>query len=72
MNTKQPITEEILKNDLEINKIGHVKRLINSLMIGSSNYLKKLKRKGNDVQKFKSIIFEGNPYLKACDACIVF
>ena len=72
MITKQPITEEILKNDIGINKIGHVKRLINSLTINSKNYLKKLNRKGNDVQKLKSIVFEGNPYLKSCNVCIVF
>ena len=38
----------------------------------SENYIKKLKNKRIENNNYKPIEFEGNPYLKACDACFIF
>ena len=75
MISKYPITEEILKKDFGIGKIGHNKRIMLNLISCSENYIKKLKNKNNNNnnQEFKSIEIEGNQYLKDCEtACFIF
>ena len=44
MLSKNPITDEILKDDLKINKYGYRLRLMNKLLDDSSQYFKKYKR----------------------------
>ena len=72
MASKNPITEDILKNDLGLNKIGHIKRIMLNLISCSENYIKQLKNKNIESSNIKSIEFEGNPYLNSCDACLIF
>ena len=72
MVSKNPITEEILKNDFGLSKIGHIKRIMLNLLNCSQNYIKRLKSINGEDKSYKSIVFEGNPYSKACDACLVF
>ena len=72
MVSKNPITEDILKNDFGLNKIGHIKRIMLNLVSCSENYIKKLKNKNIESRNSKSIVFEGNPYLNSCDACFIF
>ena len=72
MVSKNPITEEILKNDFGLSKIGHIKRIMLNLLNCSQNYIKRLKNNSGENKSYKSIVFEGNPYSKACDACLVF
>jgi len=72
MISKNPITEDILKNDFGLSKIGHIKRIMLNLLNCSQNYIKRLKNINGEDQSYKSIVFEGNPYSKACDACLVF
>ena len=72
MASKNPITENILRDDLGINKIGHLQRLLISLNEESKRYIKNLEKGSvNNKNKF-SIIYEENPYLKSCEACIIF
>ena len=72
MESRSPITEEILKNDFGINKIGHIKRIMLNLINLSKNYIKRLKNRNKDNNSYKSIVFEGNPYTRACEACNLF
>ena len=72
MVSKNPITEDILKNDFGLSKIGHIKRIMLNLLNCSQNYIKRLKNNNGENKSYKSIVFEGNPYSKACDACLVF
>ena len=72
MVSKNPITEEILKNDFGLSKIGHIKRIMLNLLNCSQNYIKRLKNNNGENKSYESIVFEGNPYSKACDACLVF
>lgn len=72
MISKNPITEEILKNDFGLSKIGHIKRIMLNLLNCSQNYIKRLKSINGEDKSYKSIVYEGNPYSKACDACLVF
>jgi len=72
MVSKNPITEEILKNDFGLSKIGHIKRIMLNLLNCSQNYIKRLKSINGEDKSYKSIVYEGNPYSKACDACLVF
>ena len=72
MISKNPITEDILKDDFGITKIGHIKRIMLNLVTCSKNYIKRLKHKNVDNKYYKSIEFDWNPYLKACDACAIF
>ena len=72
MVSKNPITEDILKNDFGLNKIGHIKRIMLNLVSCSENYIKKLKNKNIESRNSKSIVFEGNPFLNSCDACFIF
>ena len=72
MVSKNPITEDILKNDFGLSKIGHIKRIMLNLLNCSQNYIKRLKSINGEDKSYKSIIFEENPYSKACDACLIF
>ena len=72
MASKNPITEDILRDDLGINKIGHLQRLLISLNEESKRYIKILENGSVNNKKKFSIIYEENPYLKSCEACIIF
>ena len=72
MLSQNPITEDILKNDFGMTKIGHIKRIMLNLVTCSENYIKKLKHRNVDNKYYKSIEIDWNPYLKACDACLIF
>ena len=72
MASKNPITEDILRDDLGINKIGHLQRLLISLNEESKRYIKNLENGSVNNKKKFSIIYEENPYLKSCEACIIF
>ena len=72
MLCRNPITEDILKKDFCLNKIGHIKRIMLNLNSCSENYFKRLRNKTLENKNSKSVEFEGNPYLKACDACLIF
>ena len=72
MISKNPITEDILKNDFGISKLGHNKRIMLNLMTCSETYIKKLKNKINNNKDFNSIETEGSPYLNSCDStCVI-
>ena len=70
MASKNPVTEEILKNDLGVNKLGHLQRIIISLEEESMKYIENLVKKSN--KDNRSIIYEENPYYNSCQACFVF
>ena len=72
MFSKNPITEDILKNDFGMIKIGHIKRIMLNLVTCSENYIKRLRHKNVDNKYYRSIVFDWNPYLKACEACLIF
>ena len=73
MISKNPITEEILKDELGINKIGHLQRILISLKDESKKYVNRLVKKNWKInEESKSIIFEENPYIKSCEACFIF
>ena len=75
MGSKSKITEEILKTDFGITKIGHTKRIMLNLMTSSEYYVKKMQKKDdkNDNEEINSIESERNPYLNKCDSiCIAF
>ena len=75
MRSKSKITEEILKTDFGITKIGHTKRIMLNLMTSSEFYIKKMQKKDdkNDNEEINSIESEGNPYLNKCDSiCMAF
>ena len=71
MASKNPVTEDIIKNDLCIEKIGHLQRIMISLKEESKKYVGSLTKKENN-DKNKNIIYEENPYLNSCDACSIF
>jgi len=70
MASKNPVTEEMLKNDLGVDKLGHLQRIIISLKEESMKYLENLVKKSN--KDNRSIIYEENPYYNSCQACFVF
>ena len=71
MASKNPVTEDLIKNDLGIEKIGHLQRIMISLKEESKKYVGSLTKKENN-DKNKNIIYEENPYLNSCDACSIF
>jgi hypothetical protein len=71
MASKNPVIEDIIKNDLGIEKIGHLQRIMISLKEESKKYVGSLTKKENN-DKNKNIIYEENPYLNSCDACSIF
>lgn len=75
MITRQPITDEMLKEDLGIDKIGYRVRILNSLSIESINYSKKLKkinqkRNGKEIKDL--FILEKGNNGNSCEACNIF
>ena len=64
MMTREPINEEILKEEFNIEKTGHRLIIYNNLITGCKNYVKTLRKRGNP-----KTIYDG-PFLKACDCCI--
>ena len=73
MVSKFPLTEDVLKTDFGINKIGHIKRIMLNLVSCSENYIQRLKYKNIENKYYKPIItFDSNPYLKACEECLIF
>ena len=71
MASKNPVTEDIIKNDFGIEKIGHLQRIMISLKEESKKYVGSLTKKENN-DKNKNIIYEENPDLNSCDACSIF
>ena len=63
MKSKNPINDDILKNEIEINKIGHRSRILNKLIEDSEEFYKKLKKKG--------FFFTSGKEIKSCD-CSIF
>ena len=63
MISKNPLTDDILKNEIEINKIGHRSRILNKLIEESKEFVKKLKKKaffityGKEAKSCECIIF---------------
>ena len=62
MISKNPLNDDILKNDLEINKIGHRTRILNRLIEDSKDFNKKLKN--------KIFVFTNRKEDKSCDCAI--
>ena len=79
MATKQPLTDNILINDLGINK-KDAKTIIIKLNENSKNYVNKIKimnkRNIKEIREVsinnRSIIYEENNKNKSCDMCILF
>ena len=79
MSTKQPLTDNILINDLGINR-KDAKTIIIKLKEISKNYINKIKimnkrniREIRDVNiNNKSFIYEENNKNKSCDMCNLF
>ena len=63
MLSKNPLTDDMLKNEIEINKIGHRSRIMNKLIEDSKEFFKKMKKKGLFIISGKEA--------KSCD-CIIF
>ena len=72
MVSKNPINEEILKNDLGIVKMGHFQRIMIRLKEESEKYIENLTKKGNKDKPNKNIIYEESPYLNSCETCFLF
>lgn len=73
MISKNPITEDILKRDLGINKIGHLQRIMISLNEESKKYINNLENKSKKKSKrYNHVLYEEKSYLKHCEACLIF
>ena len=71
MASKHPINEDILKKEFGINKIGLINRIMINLSTCSENYIRKLAKRDEN-NYYKSIVYDGNPYVKSCDGCLIF
>ena len=73
MMSKYPITEDILKNDFEITKIGHINRIIQGLNENAKKYFKTLQNKVKKLDDFKPIKYEyRNPsIINNCETCMI-
>ena len=69
MSSKNPINEEILKNDIDIKKLGHLQRIMFSLKEETKKYINNLEK---NCKKYKFVEFEDNPYVNSCQACFIF
>ena len=69
MSSKNPINEEILKNDIGIKKLGHLQRIMFSLKEETKKYINNLEK---NCKKYKFVEFEDNPYVNSCQACFIF
>ena len=73
MFCKNPITYDILKSDLDINKIGHLQRIMISLKEESKKYIKYLENKSNKSgKKMDHLVYDEKSYLKPCEVCLIF
>ena len=75
MLTRQPITDEMLENELNIKKIGYRARLINSLTTESKNYAIRLLNKRNSNIKGNdddTMIIDKNNDQNTCETCYIF
>ena len=73
MISKNPITEDILKSDLGINKIGHLQRIMISLNEESKKYINNLENKSKKKSKrYNHVLYEEKSFLKHCEACLIF
>ena len=70
INSKQPLDEEILINDIKLNRSDSENIIIN-LINNSKNYIDKQKKKENNKNKISTIIIEENNN-KYCEMCISF
>ena len=70
INSKQPLDEEILINDIKLNKLDSENIIIN-LINNSKNYIDKQKKKESNKSKISTIIIEENNN-KYCEMCISF
>ena len=78
MLTTQPITDEMLENELNIKKIGYRTRLLNSLTTESKNYAIRLfnkrnsniKESGGNIIKYFQIDKNKDP--NTCETCFIF
>ena len=66
MITRQPINEEMLKNEFNIEKKGHRLFLYNNLVQGSKEYVGNLKNKNKT-----NMVFDGKA-LKECEPCVIY
>ena len=66
MLTKQPIDENSLNEDFNIDKIGHRILIYNSLIKESNDYKNTLKNKEDTSKVYDA------PFKKECDSCIIF
>lgn len=69
MNSKQPLNEEILINDLGVGK-NECRNILEKLNEEANKYIKSIKN--NKENENKGIILEENNNIKSCDICIVF
>jgi hypothetical protein len=63
MLSKNPLDDDILKNEIEINKIGHRSRILNKLKEDSKEFNKNMRKKG-------LFIITGKES-KSCDCIII-
>ena len=70
INSKQPLDEEILINDIKLNRSDSENIIIN-LINNSKNYIDKQKKKETNKNKISTIIIEENNN-KYCEMCISF
>jgi hypothetical protein len=66
MITRQPINQEMLKNEFNIEKRMHRLFLYNNLLKGSKEYVGNLKRKNKS-----DMIYDGK-FLKECEPCVIY
>ena len=64
METKNPLTEEILKNEILIEKLGYRMRILNKLKEEYPLYLNNLKN--------ENIVYNKNENNRLCSSCIAF
>lgn len=69
-NSKQPLNQEILINDIKLNK-SDAKNIITNLISNSKIYIEKQKKKEINKNKINTIILEENSN-KYCEMCFVF
>ena len=63
MISKNPLNDDMLKNEIEINKVGHRSRLLNKLIDDAKDIRKRLKK--------RAFFFTNGREAKSCD-CIVY
>ena len=61
--SKNPLNNDILKNELNIEKLGHRTRILNKLKEESKNYLNNLRN--------SSVTFHAEENSKICSECFI-